>query len=352
MKEHVLLVEPSYYTRYPPLGLLKISSYRKSLGNTTELIQVRNGFRPASKKPTRIFVTSLFTYAWRPVHDAVRYYRSKYPSAEITLGGIYASLMPEHAMSSGCDAIHNGLVSEAESLLPDYGLVPNWKASILFSSRGCVRKCPFCAVPILEPAFECRYSIGDLIYPGHRKLVLWDNNFLASRHWYSIMDEIRNLNLEVDFNQGLDARFMDEEKAEMIAGLRYSAIRMAFDDHRNKSLEKAISILREEGVRPRSIIVYALYNFKDTPETFLDRVRSILEWGATCYPMRYQPIDTLTKDSFVSSSWTEELLEMVADARRVIGYNGAFPPYSALVEKFSTAKNFRDAFSLRPPNRG
>jgi len=38
----------------------------------------------------------------------------------------------------------------------------------------------------------------------------------------------------------------------------------------------------------------------------------------------------------------------VADARRVLGYGGAFPPYAALVEKLRRARDFAEAFSLRP----
>jgi len=43
---------------------------------------------------------------------------------------------------------------------------------------------------------------------------------------------------------------------------------------------------------------------------------------------------------------------MVAKARRVLGYGGAFPPYEGLVKKFSKAKNFYEAFSLREPKQG
>ena len=37
---------------------------------------------------------------------------------------------------------------------------------------------------------------------------------------------------------------------------------------------------------------------------------------------------------------------MVAAARRVIGYGGAFPPYEGLVKKFRDARNFEEAFAL------
>ena len=97
-------------------------------------------------------------------------------------------------------------------------------------------------------------------------------------------------------------------------------------------------------------MVYVLYNFRDDPEDFFERVRNVLEWGAVAYPMRYEPLDSLKKNQYVSPNWTREQLEMVAKARRVLGFSGAFPPYKALVEKFQKAESFEEAFKLKPPS--
>jgi len=166
---HVVLAEPDYYTKYPPLGLLKLASYYKKRGDTVEFIR---GFSFALKKPDRVYVTSLFTWAWKRVHDCVQYYKALYPDAEVWLGGLYASLMPEHAELSGADRVWIGLFDEAEDLLPDYSLIPGWRESIVFASRGCPRNCPFCAVPRLEGSVNSeRRSIKDMIYPEHKKVV-------------------------------------------------------------------------------------------------------------------------------------------------------------------------------------
>ena len=34
----VLLVEPDYYTRFPPIGLLKIATYHRNMGDSIELV--------------------------------------------------------------------------------------------------------------------------------------------------------------------------------------------------------------------------------------------------------------------------------------------------------------------------
>lgn len=347
----VLLVQPKYYSRYPPLGLLKLSTYHKNMGDE---VHYHKGCGDAPWFPDIVYVTSLFTYTWKPVHEAVKFYKEKYPDSKVILGGIYATLMPEHAASSGA-FVHRGLFKEAEDLLPDYSLFPDWNASIIFSSRGCINHCPFCAVPKLEPQFDANKSIRHLIWPGHKKVILWDNNLMASPYWKEILLEIRELGLKVDFNQGIDARIITHEKADIIASLKTDIIRIAFDNiNEEEEVERGVRLLKSAGIRPRKILAYLLYNFNEGPEDLLYRLKKTMEWGIVSYPMRYQPISgpfALKKDSFIGPKWTSELLEMVPDARRVLGCNGAFPPYRALKEKFLSAFTLKEALKLRPIKR-
>ena len=136
----VLLVLPRYYTRYPALGLLKISSFHKHRGDEVEF---HDSLRKADSVPSKIYITSLFTYSWKPVHDAAEFYRRLYPDAEIVLGGIYATLMPEHAGLADVDSVHVGLLDSVERYMPDYSLVPEWKSSIMFGTRGCIANVRF-----------------------------------------------------------------------------------------------------------------------------------------------------------------------------------------------------------------
>lgn len=137
----ILLVEPDYYTRFPPLGLLKLATYFKNKGCKVKLVR---GCKEPNFTPDEIYVTSLFSYAWKPVHKAVRYYKRKYPRSKVVLGGIYASLLPKHAARSGADVIHKDLFESAETCVPAWNLVPEWDGSIIFASRGCIRNCSYC----------------------------------------------------------------------------------------------------------------------------------------------------------------------------------------------------------------
>ena len=342
----VLLVLPRYYTRYPALGLLKISSFHKHRGDQVEF---HDSLRKADSVPSKVYITSLFTYSWKPVHDAAEFYRRLYPDAEIVLGGIYATLMPEHAGLADVDCVHVGLLDSVERYMPDYSLVPEWKSSIMFGTRGCIRKCAFCAVPKLEgKVWGPAQSITGLVEPEHREVVLWDNNVLGVPNWREIVDELRELNVKVDFNQGLDARLIDREVAEKLRQLRIQPIRMAYDipSERN-ALMRAIPALEAAGFKRRQMHVYTLYNFMDSPEDFLKRVIDLLDWGVVSYPMRYEPLNSLVKNKYISAHWTPERLEMVARARRVLGFGGAFPPYDGLIRKLRAANSFEEAFRLR-----
>lgn len=328
------------------MGLLKISSFHKHRGDDVEF---HDTLREADNVPSKIYITSLFTYSWKPVHDAAAFYRALYPDAEIALGGIYATLMPEHARLADVDRVHVGLFNEVERYMPDYTLVPDWHSSIMFGTRGCIRKCAFCAVPKLEgKVWGPAQSISGLVKPDHREVTLWDNNVLGVPNWRDIVDELRELNVKVDFNQGLDARLIDKGVAEKLRELRIQPIRMAYDipSERN-ALMRAIPALEDAGFRRRSMHVYTLYNFMDNPDEFLGRVIDLLDWGVVSYPMRYEPLNSLVKNKYISPHWTPERLEMVAKARRVLGFGGAFPPYEGLVRKLKSARSFEEAFSLR-----
>jgi hypothetical protein len=348
---HVLLVEPDYYTRYPPLGLLKLSTFFKDQGATTELVR---GKKYPANEPDEVYVTSLFSWAWKPVWDAIHYYRIQFPKVPVHLGGVYASLLPEHARLSGATDVHVGLHQEAERRIPDYDLVPEWDTSLLFASRGCVRKCGFCSVPKLEgPPSNLIYDIKDLIMPQHKRIAFFDNNILTVENWKDVFTTARNMNKIVDFNQGLDARAVTDEVAEMISTMRFDLIRMAYDFIGIRPyVERAIKTLASYGIDRRKLIFYCLYNYVDSPEDFFHKIKDLLNWGVVAYPMRFEPLCTLEKGNYVAPRWTAKELEMVAKARRVIGYGGAFPAYEGLVKKFNAAANFAEAFSLWPKEVG
>ncbi len=359
---NILLVEPDYYTRYPPLGLLKIASLEIKKGNSVKLIRgidYDEGFFP-----DKIYITSLFTYSWKPVHSAIENFHKLFPKAEIKVGGIYATLMPNHITERFPFVyVHKGLIPEAENMLPSYYLLrsvekwKNWKKSIVFTTRGCIRKCPFCVVPKIEGGMkEPKFSILPYIYEDHNEVVIWDNDFLASPYAKTILEELRDNGLRVDFNQGLDARLMTYDFANLLSDIKSTTIHMAYDwPWEGPYIEKAINMLGDAGYKRKNLIFYVLYNFfdkdhnkGDTPEDFLHRLQNLMNWGVSAYPMRYIPLDSLTRRGYISPYWSQNKLEMIADARRVLGHGGTFVNYRALADKFISASSFEMAMELWP----
>ena len=338
-----------------------MGSYYRSRGDKVKLVYGTD--ECAGFTPDRVEVTSLFTYAWRPVHGAIEHYHSKYPDAKIRIGGIYASLMPERLKEFFPFVdVHTGLFEKADQYLPAYDLLKEveiwkkWDSTIIFTSRGCIRNCPYCVVPKLEGhARRVIENIDRFVYPGHRRIILWDNNFFALPDWKRALNQLKDLDMPIDFNQGIDARLIDDEKARMIADMRTPIIRTAFDrPDETKSIESAVKHFFNYGISGRKIFVYVLYNFYDPqyggdhPRDFFERIRKVAELSCVSYPMRYEPLSSLQKNHFISPYWAADQLDMVVKSRRILGFGGAFPPYEGLVKKFEVAQTFEDAFSVYP----
>lgn len=134
---------------------------------------------------------------------------------DIWVGGIMASVIPkELRKATGLKNIHVGLLNEAGILdknniiiddLPlDYSILdeikykyPENNAYYGYTTRGCVWKCEFCAVPIIEPKFNKYVPLSNKItgviekYGEKRNLLLLDNNVLASPCFPDIIEEIK-----------------------------------------------------------------------------------------------------------------------------------------------------------------
>jgi len=192
-----------------------------------------------------------------------------------------------------------------------------------FTSRGCIRNCSFCLVPKLE---------GKLVELSswEVKPIICDNNLLAcsAKHFDRVIDYLILGKLtRIDFNQGLDARILTEHHAQRFAELpKDTIIRLAWDNTATESLYlSAFEKLKTVGVKPQQIRTYVLIGYKDTPEDALYRLEKVRSQGALPNPMRYQPLDALKKNSYVSELWNKKAL---ADVMRYYSNLKLFRKYS------------------------
>lgn len=319
MKTKVLLVEPGYKSPYPPLGLMKISKWHKQMGDFVDFVKLTSENAQVSfvDRKTKdehydlIYITSLFTYHAQEVIDAIQYCQERYPQAEIKVGGIMATLLPDYIREKTGIEPHLGLLDGAEDCSPDYDrrLFPDLRCSITFTTRGCKWNCEFCAVRKHEPKFFVKENWERDIDLTKNRIIFWDNNWLLSPNFVKDIEKLKRLNKPFDFNQGLDCRLFDSEKAELLSQTRIKILRFAFDAHSQEGyIQNAIKLAQKYGFK--DIRVYVLYNSldkNDAPEYFFYRINELNKLGALSYPMRFRPIDS-TNGRYVSPNWNTVLL--------------------------------------------
>jgi len=344
MPRNILLVEPGYPTKFPPLGLMKISTYHKELGDTVKFVKGYHS-EVAFDFWDRIYISTLFTYHWKITIDDILSYKHLLHGdiSRMFIGGILASLMPDELWrATGIKPITGVLDKPGvlmddnnyiiEDMIPDYELFDgtNIKYMLLdsyfgYSTRGCIHKCDFCGVPILEPTFVEYKGLKPYIkkidekYGVKQHLVLFDNNILASKYFKQIIKDIIDLGFHkgaklndrlrhVDFNQGTDARLMKEWHFKLLSKIAINPLRIAFD---HVSLEKIyvdkIRLAAKYGIR--SLSNYILYNFRDTPEDLWKRLKINIdlnrEYGLKIYsfPMKYIPITAKDRSFIDEPRW-------------------------------------------------
>ncbi len=300
-KYKVLLIEPNYSNKYPPVGLMKIASYYRNLGNwevffykgdltlfvierladkmITELndadssgnnwqyhkdvlmeyIRTRksqlledlpladsdvkillqniiNNYKDQYCKKTwqrewdRVGVTTLFTFYWDITIKTIEFARDYLvkDTKNLMVGGVLASIQPnelskatqlpihKHGEAGG---IHIGILRPGDldskdtqpidELELDYSILdeieyqyPMSNAYYRYTTRGCVNRCKFCAVPTLEPEYQDYIPLKkriDIIkdkYGEQKDLLLMDNNVLASTKYAHIIQEIKDCGFE------------------------------------------------------------------------------------------------------------------------------------------------------------
>jgi hypothetical protein len=328
--KRVLLIEPEYKVKYPPLGLMKISTYHKSRDDEVVFYK---GTSAAVRDQNWdiIYITTMFTFQWKRTMETIKFYQRgrQKNKKNIKVGGILASLLQKDVEEETGIKPHFGLWQEVDRLAPDYHLFDNVynyytnNASIGYMTKGCLNHCPYCAVPRLEPEYVDFIPLGNQIDPNKKDLILLDNNVLASAEFPRIVEDIKrhgftkgarlgNAQRYVDFNQGVDARLLKEEKMALLSQLPLKPLRIAFDNIKFEKLYiDKIRLAYKYGIRHLSN--YILFNFDDTPEDFYKRLQINIELNEELglsifsFPMKYVPLNAKDR-KYIGLNWTKTQL--------------------------------------------
>ncbi|MFA7232211.1 MAG: hypothetical protein WC071_13145, partial [Victivallaceae bacterium] len=102
-------------------------------------------------------------------------------------------------------------------------------------------------------------------------------------------------NRYVDFNQGVDARRVTDEKMKKLSEIAIRPLRIAFDDWKtHKTYKHAVELAAKYKIT--NLSNYLLYNFKDKPVDLYHRLKLNIELCETLgvniysFPMKYHPI--------------------------------------------------------------
>jgi hypothetical protein len=286
MKRNVLLLEPNYKNKYPPIGLMKLATYHRMLGDnvvfykgelndfiiknltcdlirklsdiddtivwskhfdkisefiktgkkeiyetlvklsryelliTSWFIHYKDFYRKKeflnNPKWDRICITTLFTFHWEITIQTIEFAKKLVKDiSELKIGGVLATVLAYEVEKETGIKPHKGLLDKAgildnneiiiDDLSLDYSILeeieykyPENNAYYGYMTRGCIRKCSFCAVPKLEPKFQNFVPLKKQIkaaskkYGEKRNLLLLDNNVLASDCFPDIIKEIKS----------------------------------------------------------------------------------------------------------------------------------------------------------------
>ncbi len=398
---NILLIEPDYKNKYPPIGLMKIATYHKIKGDNVIFYKGKNK-DIKNCIWDRIYISTLFTFYWDKTVDTIKYYyNSVRKSKDIFIGGVMATLMHEQLRCIFDITIIQGLLNVSgilgedeiivDTLPADYSIIdqnintdlnynyPTSDSYIVYATRGCIRKCKFCAVPILEPQFDGYIDIKQQVdyiknnFGEKKNLLLLDNNVLASKSFEKIIDDIKLLKFHkgsyfeynngnkiikakrsVDFNQGIDARLLTSKKCELLSSIAIDPLRIAFDHVDKKFVNLYIEKVRmaaEFGIK--NLSNYILFNFNDKPEDLYYRLEINIKlnnefkkkgmstriWS---FPMKYCPIfgENCTNRRFIGPSWNKKYLRAIQcilnATHGVVGHNAEFfyKAFGANIEEF------------------
>ena len=290
------------------------------------------------EKPNVILVTSMMTYWYLGVFQAIKLSKKHYPNVPVILGGIYTTLCPEHALkNSGADYYIYGEGEElvlkrvSELTRRKVSFIPNFKNLdslpypafdlmlhhdflCLLTSRGCPYRCTYCASSLLNS--ECRQrDISKVIdeiaywmdnYPV-KDVAFYDDALLykADERFIPLLKEIirRNSRCNLHTPNGLHTRGVTKEIAELLFQAGFKTIRIGLETideakqiqtggkTTNKECEQAIKYLRQAGYKSKDIGVYLLGGL---PGQKVEEVRRSIQFvrdcGAHPFIAEYSPI--------------------------------------------------------------
>lgn len=233
--------------------------------------------------------------------DEVKWYEPLFDEdAELLYISKVFTFTPDFVYAPDCEVIKGGTGYDVKSVLPPqieaitdissaYSvLYPEIDYSIVFTSRGCVRHCPFCLVPSKEGIIHDDNIVS--LNPNGQYVKILDNNFFSSPTWRSRLEVVKAFNQPLDFNQGIDIRAITDEQCAELGRVNIKrSIHFAWDSLNDENaVMKGIERITKH-IKPSNLTCYCLVGFENTEITDGDhyRIEKLHSLGITPFAMGF-----------------------------------------------------------------
>jgi len=277
------------------------------------------------EKPDLVIITSIMTYWYLGVKATVKLIKEVFPDVPCYVGGIYATLLPEHArQNTGADFIIKGnaknffstvLACKIDEVfaLPKLELFYNKLHYIpILTSYGCPFYCDYCAS---KAVYGGQMQFGDtsdcleylLKYTSlykTDKVAFYDDALLYNKenHIFKLLKSVINRGIKLKFYtpNGLHIRFIDEECAELLKNAGFQKLRLSLEFIKNigydnktslKEFEVAVKQLHKVGFTQSQLGVYLLCGIEGQKRDDLKMaIDYVYEMGCYPYLSEYSPV--------------------------------------------------------------
>lgn len=276
---------------FPNLCLMKLSAYHKSIGDSVEWYDEDRDMYDI------VYMSKVFSDVYSPdIPEPVN-------TRRVVKGGTGYAIWLEGDKEVYHKDLDPELPAEIESIYPDYSIYPEYtgygqplkkQTAYGFLTRGCPRGCAFCHVVPKEG--RCARKVADLsqFWNGQGHICLSDPNILACKEAPDLLRQLAESGATVDFNQGLDARLITPEKAELLARMKLKTPHFAMDSmDAIAPVQRGLRLYVDACKRVkgkwdwRNAKVFCLTNFDTTHEQDMERIRVIQDCECWPYTMIY-----------------------------------------------------------------